>query len=515
MISISMIAMYGLHTRTVVSSRRARRWSSMLLIIPAMLCIGSLFSVLHAQTLFQPYDTVPTVSRYRSVEECLAAIGRISDSVTRARPEFLDTMPFRTGMGKDSLPVVAITTAQQCAASFNPDSVVLTGAVETYADWMMLYLIANRNDAAALVAQRRISMARQQAKKPNELYEVLSEVMRVYGDVRPVRWHKVQETGVQLEAKGVAADSFALYQVYRTQYWIADAVDDTVVKTKMAERMLSLGKTMPPAIMSSPLYVFSVQPANFEAANFLTRAARMDSLRRNPDAYIAIARANWEKITDSWKKLTNNLIPPIPMMIGARALPITGDFWFSSNNVSATARSSYPRPAQGKSSLVVFLRQGCNSLTPNFSGALDRATAWTPCWGTYASVRRLGQRYPSLEIILVTRTSGYSANTGPMSPVEEAEVLQKWWLGFHRLPATLSVTTTKFFRLEGADRRRIDETVPNDVNYLFGQRQTTEIRNRTAYLIDTNGKIIYSGGLNSRSEWEITNLLDVILQRGK
>ncbi len=491
---------------SIIRTRSKRSRFMLLWMIPAMLCLGPSVSVVNAQTLFQPYDTIPALSRYRSVEECLAAVSRVAGSAALARPEFPDTMPFRKGVGRDSTDMAAVAVAGQCATQFNPDSVVLTGAVETYSDWIQLYLTANRDDAAVRVVQRRVANARQHPKTPRDLYDVLMGIMGAYGDARPMRWDKVQETGVQLEAKGVAPGPMELYKVYVTQYQLAETMNDTVVQTTMAERMLSTAETMLPEVKNRPEFMF-VRYMNFGAASFLTRAALMDSLRRGPEAYVALARANWKKVAES-------SMFPIPMMIGEKALPLTADFWVSSSTAPVTTTSDHPRPSPGKIALVVFLREGCNARTPIFSGGLDRATFVDSCWGTYTSLRRLAQRFPSLEITLVSRTMGYIGNTGPMSPQDEALVLQKWWLGFHKLSVTLAITNTQFFRLEGVDRRRIDQPVANDVNYLFGQGQGgNEVGSQMSYLIDTNGMVIYSGGL--AQEWIFTQMLDVIMQRGK
>lgn len=492
-------------------SERQRWWNSTIWSsrIPAyiLLSIALGASALTAQTRFQIYDTIPALSQYRSVEACLAAVGRVSDSVKTMHLEEKESLPFRTGAGRDSLPSVVVAVAEQCVASFNPDSVTLTGAVETYTDWMRLYLSANRDEDAAVVARRRIAMPH-----PNSdtLYHVLSQIMQIYGGARPVRWDKVQETVLRFEAPGVASDSFKLFSVYDFVFRIASTLEDTASMTKMAERMISLGAYFPPDLKEAALFRSKVGPRLLFLENFLTRAARMDSLRHGPDAYIAIERANWEKTTKFF-------MFPMPAGIGEYALPLAAEFWFSSKDSPVASASDHPRPAKGKISLVVFLYQGCYKLTPSFSGQVDRAAFNGRCWVPYAILRRLGERYPSLEITLVARTSGYSVNTGPMSPPEEASILQKWWLGFHRLPATLAVANTSFFRLEGIDRRRIDEAVPNDVNYSFGQGPGPSVVPRAqVYLIDTNGMIIHSNSLIPAStEQTLTEMLDVMVQRGK
>ncbi len=503
-----MISIFELTRQSVMKHRNRYRRGSVVWCIAGVLCVAIFSLSAPAQTLFPNRDTIPDISRYRTAEECMAAVTRVVDSVTRSQPDFSDTMPPRKGAGHDTMPSAVVAIADKCVAQFNPDSVVLTGLSPTYKDWMQLYLIAKRDDAAARVAQRRIAMAREKREKTDtsdELYDVLLGVMNTYGDVRPLRWNKVQETGSRLDT--AVKDSFKLYVAYNLQFMLADLVGDTAVRVKMAERVLAV--TAPKTSTIGQITNERLEKnGRFNALTFLTRVARMDSLKRSPDAYIAISRDNWTVAGGGTQSL-------IPGMIGESAEPLEAEFWFSSKNAPATATSDSPRPTSGKVSLIVFLRQGCNNVEiARFWGSKDRATFLAECEGTYSSIRRLGQRFPSLEITVVSRTSGYTP-TGPMTPSEEAATLQKWWLDFHQLPATLAVANTPFFRLTGFDRRRIDESVSNDINYLFEQSSQTEIGNKMAYLIDTNGKVIHSGGLSIQEEQTLKEMLDVIMQRGK
>lgn len=476
--------------------RRAAVWFSLVIV-----SIGILPVTVCSQTLFQVYDTTLTIARYRSVEDCLAAVHRVADSVLRARPEFTDTIPYRKGSGRDSTPMAVVDIARRCADSFNPDSVDLKGFVPTHSDWMRLYLTANRDDAAAIIAQRRLAIARQDGE--NKIFDVLQDIMTEYGNARPMRWSKVLETGEQLEA--AATDSLQLYLSIAARFGYADLVVDTVVKERMAERILAMVVPLPSIIQSNPFWAHAVPAAAFRAKSFLTRSARMDSLRRGPDAYVAITRANW-------KASGGSELSAMPNLVGESAQPLEANAWFISNDAPVAAVSNHSRPSLGKVSLVVFLRQGCSVYTPGFLGKLDRGTERDPCHAAYAALRRLAKQYPSVEVTIVGRTSGYIPFTGIATPSEEVAMMQKWWLGFHRLPGTLAVATTQFFRLAGLDRRRIDKPVSNDINYLFGQKKD-EISNRTMYLIDTNGTILYSDRLSLRAESILAEMLDVIMQR--
>ncbi len=114
---------------------------------------------------------------------------------------------------------------------------------------------------------------------------------------------------------------------------------------------------------------------------------------------------------------------------------------------------------------------------------------------------------------VVAQTTGYIGEGPLLTPDAEAQFLQKWWLGYHRLPAALAVTNTRFFRLAELDRRRIDEPVENSVGYLFGMGQ--DMGSKAMYLIDTNGTILHSGGMNQWGERELRGMLDVVMNRGR
>ncbi len=497
-----MISRFEFRRQLMMPDQNQHRSRSLIRALVGMVCVA-LFSLdASAQTRFLTHDTLPDYSKYNHVEECIGALRRTADSLRRSNPLFLDTVPAKQGMGLAPSSPQAVKIASICAEPFNADSVELDGLSPTYNDWIELFLVANRDDAAAVVARRQTAIARK-SDSVEVLELALIEMIKTYGNVRPIRWGKILEIGLQYDS--IASDSVKRYIAYHLQFGLADSVSDTATQTKMARQMLAITEPSGP---DKVVKDNSFKEGRYMALTYLTHLERMDSLRHGSAAYIAMSRKNWSTAGGGAESA-------IPGMVGEPALPIEAEFWFASKDAPMTSASDHLRPAPGKLSLIIFMRQGCNERgISRFYGGKDRATFVTECRGTYSSLHRLSQRFPSLEITIVGRTSGYTS-TGPLEPADEAAVLRKWWLDYYKLPAALAVANTPYFRLEGFDRRRIDRTVNNDVNYLFGKEGRQEIGNKMAFLIDSNGSVIHSESLSLRGERTFAELLDMMVQQPK
>jgi hypothetical protein len=211
---------------------------------------------------------------------------------------------------------------------------------------------------------------------------------------------------------------------------------------------------------------------------------------------------------------------PFTTALGEKAPPIVANFWFTGATATPARTTAGPntdgsdpapvRPSQGKVSLVLFLRGGCREDAPAFFREIVRVTQRAACWGTYAALRRFATRYPQVEITIVSHTMGYVGESPIISPEEEAKTLQAWWLGFHRLPATLAITSTEFFRMPNTDFRRVDHAVANNVAYGFDRGEAGQ---KLAFLIDADGTVLHVNSLDRGSEEGFRELLDVVLNR--
>ena len=454
-------------------------------------------TALRAQTHFQPADTTPDLSRYRTVDECLAATRRVTETARLSLTVWSDTSEYLINEPLDSLPASVISTARQCSAPFRPETV----ALNAYRDWMKLFLLANRDTEADILMRRGIDSVRQQGHQ-DSLIGVLYTSMRAYIEARPTRWDKVLSIGLMFEGSDVKPSGRQLLGAYIMQFDAAEGVNDTATRRRFAEKIVAAANALP-AEQKAEAWYGSTRYRVTAALDFLSHLALMDSLRHSSTAYVALKRANWETVRGKNRD-------PLPAFVGKQAVPVVADFWFAPDRGPLAAGETPSRPTRGKVALVIFLR-GCRAETSIFNEPVQRQSYRGDCWEQYAIMHRFAQRFPNLEMTLVAQTSGYLGESSPVTSQAEADILQKWWLGFHRLPATLAVATTPFFRLDPPDRRRIDEPVENAVNYLFGEGQ--KMFPRVGYLVDKDGMVLYSGYFGRQTERYLREILDVVMRR--
>ena len=180
----------------------------------------------------------------------------------------------------------------------------------------------------------------------------------------------------------------------------------------------------------------------------------------------------------------------------------------------------------GRVNLVIFLdRTHCLEYTDRTAGGYDRYYTrvrlssdkydeYGLCWRLGAYLRRLAERFPTLEITVVTRTHGYFMYAPPLAPAEEAAHIARWAAG-HHFPGTLAVTATDFRYLDPPDNRRLAKADPNDEHY---QRLTNLSSREEAYLIDRDGVIVDSvlGVDNLMTPFlsrRLNRLIDVLVHR--
>jgi hypothetical protein len=478
----------------------------------------------YGQTRFQLPDTTPDYAHYRTAAQCWLAVGRAKSVAERQGPVWRDTTELLHGLVLDSTPPAVVEVARRCSAPFQPES----ASLDEYRELLSVYLSANRDDAAATVIARRLE-GLSWAASPDGLSrtDVLWTALSAYADARPIRWTKVLSIAQTLKAHVDLSLSVA---VYDTLFKLAGSMGDSAAQRQFAEQLIAAVDRISPAVKATPAYVKIARKA-YDALNYLQHQALLDSLRTNDAWYVATKQANWKRLASQARGIA-------PDFTGEKAVHIVGDFWYrpattSSDGTSkrANGQKRSPadsmgvmvlnadgapapiRPTPGKVSLVVFVRGGCYPQGPSFRGLIDRPTYrdYKGCWDTYAILHRFAKRFPSIEITLVSQTTGYLGWDGPLTPEAEAHLQADWWLGFHHLPAALAVVNTPFDRLPQPDHRRIDKPVANNVNYLYGTG--TDIPPQRAYLVDETGTILYADDLNRFHERDFREILDVVTRR--
>ncbi len=476
-------------------------WTSIYTVI--LLCVST--STVNAQTRFARPDTAVDLSRYRWVDECIVAGMRVARKEVNKNAIWIDTAARSYNPVFDSTPARAIEISRRCSEKFNPDTVPM----EDLRPWLELFLTGGQTKHADILIARLRKAAKDSSGSDSLAeYTALTTIMNLYAGLQPIPWNKVVEIGARIDTSGVIKNNRAYLSLYGFLFRLATSVSDTVTQHKMATKLIDRSNRLSANEKETDWYRYISQSMVASAFDYMSDRALQDSLRISGSAYVALRRANWARAR-------GNNADPLPGLVGEMVPPLVADYWFapqgSGTSTSAgpnntTAQMPLARPTKGKVSLVVFLRGGCRD-EDAIGGPFIRPTLGMDCWGTYATMRRLATRFPKLELTIVSQTTGYVGGTPPMEPDAEAKTLQSWWLGFHRIPATLAVVNTPFFRLQAPDSRRIDRSVENAVGYHTGG-------NRAAYLIDSNGMVLlFADELGRNSEKNFTDLLDVMMTR--
>lgn len=445
----------------------------------------------HAQTRFEWPDTAAHVTQYANMEDCLAADDRVKQSVGRRTDltVWRDTMPMNPREALEPQPAEVTKTATQCAARFAEANV----DVHDFAPALTLFLAAGRDSDAATLVERRVAAV--PAKSPRDRGIVVDSAVEIYLNARPSRLAAADE--LLLHRAKSTKDRVDRLKTYASLLMAARNAGDTVRSLRAARRMVVMADSLTLADRQSDAFErmadgnggqLFIYDALDEITGFRTR---MDSLKRSTMAYAMLERANWSRATG--ERLEALQIP-----IGVKAEPLTADYWYPASAGSA------PRPSPGHTALVVFLEHtACIG-----QASTDDAGPSSDCVARLAEVRRIAERFPSLEIDIVMSTHGQFMYLTPTTPPNEA-VLIKEWVDAHHVPrAVLGVTATPFWRLPAPDDRRIDKITPNYTHYSFGKGW--RVGSGSMFLVDADGVIADAWRLR---EDELGQFIEVLLDR--
>lgn len=477
-----------------------------------------------AQTRFVVPDTMPDVSKYVSNEECLAALKRITSHEVKKLPYWIDTLELKGGEELEPIAASARDFSSRCLVKFNPDSVGL----EDYRTWMRLYLSAGNDRAAQLIAKRKLDESSWDAKDSSKLlFDAIVGVWSEYSDARPRRYklaRSVMDFYIEGSDPPVSIEHKATLYSMRASLELVSG--DTAAGKFWANKILSvidsgsnLGKDSLFLKNKAPFLIA-------DSRRMIEHNVLLDSLRISGHAYATFLRSIGKDLPDiGWGRRTKDRYD---VMVNQKAKPLAGEFIYSSSgerqgssvSLAGTASSSAVScPTLGKVSLVVFLYGGCRKESPTSGTELERpghTEESTMCMDGYTILRRIAKLYPEVDITIVSKTTGYLGELGPLTPQDEADSLRWLWLEKHKLPARLIVENTEYFRLPGLDRRRIDQPYENSMNYPFLKRnENAEIGNKSVYLIDSDGTILLFSTLGRAFEKDVKPMLDIITRRNK
>jgi hypothetical protein len=445
--------------------------------------IGTISTPVHAQVLFEIPDTTPNYQAYRHFDECIAAMNRLLIERNHADTVWRDTAGFVPQDLRQPLPEEIVTMGTQCMTKVTVDTLPLK-----HADfWAGALLKVNRDADVAKLYQRLLD-----STPVAERFKVFSGMLRTYWNVRPVRMKAVNDTYMRA-IQDLPADSVHwILSIKSTMARMYRLMGDDTTAAMFVGEIFSLWDTLPPAVRMNPEYQFVA----FMGLLLLTEEQGLDSLRRSTDAYYAYYKSIVLRIFPTF-------VEQIPL--GMQIPKIIGDFWFESvpetRNTTGTgvpyrASSPHVRPVPGTVNLIAFLQAGCHSAIISFVNGRGNSVPF--CWETLAAIRRLKRLYPKLEVTVVANTYGNLGDGPPLTPAQEADTLAKYFLEFHRIPGTMVVATTPFFRFSGPDQRRIDQE--SEIMKRFTINGIPFARLGNVLLVDEEGKVFHNGAIFSSSD---------------
>jgi hypothetical protein len=412
-------------------------------------------------------------------------------SVLRRRDinDWRDTMPFNPHEGLEPLPPEVSQTAKQCAARFDVAKV----EPHEFAYAMQLFLAAGRDSDAAALVERRLAAV--PGKSAIERGAIVDTAVMLYSGAKPVRLDAADQ--LLLHRAKTSSDRVSRLKTYATMLIAANNVADSVHAIRAAKLIMGVADSLTVADRQSDAFErlrdgYDGSLYIYDAIEALTgMKTRMDSLRKSTEAYGRLERANWALATGERPEA-------LEIPIAQRATTLTADFWYPG---TASAES---HPGRGHTSLVVFLEHtGCIG-----QGSTDDANPISECIMRSAELRRIAQRFPTLEIDIVASTHGQFMYLPPMAPAEEAALTKELVDSLHIPRAILGVTTTPFFRLPEPDSRRIDKDLPNSTHYTFGK--SWRVGSGSVFLVDSDGLIADAWRVR---EEELGQFIELLLQR--
>jgi hypothetical protein len=466
------------------TSKYARR--ALVAGLGSVLALGARPAV--AQTRFEWPDTTVQVSEYATVEQCLAVLARAKRDVLRrdALTVWRDTLPRDPRQRLEPLPEPVVEPARRCAARFTEPTTDLADFVPL----LTLYLAAGRDsDATGLVARR---LAAVPAKHARERVAVSDSALDIYLSAQPVRLDAAEQILVGRARDG--SDRLDRIKIYGRLISLAYGVGDTVRARRAARWAVAVADSLTKAERESDKFetlggTGGGKRILFSAARVLTGfPVILDSLRRGTPALAALERSMWAAVT-------RERPDAFPVPVGKQAPAITAEYWIPAE----AARTPHPTP--GRVTLVQFLdHDGCLGYTR--SGDVGGI-----CAMRLSALRRLGERYPALEITIVSRTRGFFLYAPPPSPAEEVEHIREWFAPYRIPRVTVAVASTPFWNLPRPDARRIDKDVPVFQRYRFAKTWKPEGQ---AFLVDQDGLVVSALGFN---ESQLGQFIEVLLHR--
>lgn len=479
------------------------------LILSLMLFLLAGSNPLAGQTLFKIPDTVPDYKSYRYPDECNSAVFRVTMDADNKETLWRDTIDYESTLVPWGLPGIAKEVGSLCMSRLHVDTVPLQDA-------QMIASILSRagmHDDSDELFFRLLRDSIKVSRRVSDIGVMLAWIVDVCTHRRPASFHDCKKF-FDVADSIVPVDSVVPRMVVAGQLLrVARRFGRFDLIRNTSHNLLKLWEMQPPSRRDDPqvrkilvdMYISSAIKEGF----FLEE---LDSLVVSTDAYRQLRDSNWNRYA----------LDPIETSgyPDNLDLPSLKGYWFFKNEHTVnkdqvSLSSTYQKmeeafsPIPGKVNIIAFLQGGCHEFSTEVEHG--RRNAKMNCWPGIASLKRFKERYPDLEITIMTKTYGLYANGAPLTPAAEADTLASLFLGFHRIPGVQIVAEGEFMRIPGLDNRRIDSRVDYEYDY---EKEGLSLATPGLFLfVDEVGKVFHADGIVGIEEVRARKKVEAVLER--
>lgn len=386
-------------------------------ILLSVVCAG----VVGAQTRFEWPSKQADVATYTRWEECLGMARRVRDSMDAQL--IRDTLsPQQKGRFNAEADVV-IAATKRCAASIPLSSV----SPEYTRLAQEVLLIAGRDADVLRLYRSRFAEVSTDVEK----VQVIGQTIGVLLDAQPARLQladSVLSDSRPYDSQWTTVGKLTLLgQLCGLSYGARNDVFiekfcGSYLRTVDAMTEVERGAMGPPVSIGYIGY-----------SRILRRAEFADSLTKSVEAYGSLLRELVRK--SGWQ---GRWLYPV----GEKAEPLVGDFWLP----ASAKNNQYPRPGK-----VTFI----TSTAMRHGGC-----------GRSFMLKRIVERFPDLEIVVLSGTTGHFGPVEPPSATAESELLYRQLADFCGIPLVMAITKSPTWRLAGLDQRRIFDPYSHSDAYV-------------------------------------------------
>lgn len=229
-------------------------------------------------------------------------------------------------------------------------------------------------------------------------------------------------------------------------------------------------------------------------SRIIRRAEFGDSLTKSVEAYGSLLQELVRK--SGWQ---GRWLYPI----GEKAEPIVGDFWFP----ESAKNNQYPRSGKVTFITSIAMQHGVRA-------------------GASFKLKRIAERFPDLEIVVLSGTTGHFGPIEPPSPTVESELLYRQVADFYGIPIVMAITKSPTWRLSGLDQRRIFDPYAHSDTYEeryapligFASRADNRLYGWMRSMSNFGGLLVDDKGIIVdfiSEEDQLASYVDILMKRAK